>query len=265
MQNSGTLGAMPLESILESIQKDRATGTLRLNGSQGEATLFFLFGHLFHATDANRQGEPVVYDALDWHDGDFTFDSKAKLPAEETIKVSTAELLANRAAGSAAAPPPETTEEEAAAKAAATEVLAEAEKSGIVPPAEAPTPAAPVEPQPRRFRRPEPRSGRLLWPHPRCRLWPHQRHLWHHPKLPRPRSPNLRRQSPMNLRPWLRHPNPRPLHPKQFRSPHRCRYPRPRQPARLRGDVAPTSAPEPVRPRPWSSTRYPRVTWSTRA
>jgi hypothetical protein len=136
VQNSGTLNAMPLESILETIQKDRATGTLRLSGSEGEATLFFLFGHLFHATDANRQGEPVVYDALGWQQGDFTFDSKAKLPAEETIKVSTAELLANRAAGSVAAPPTETTEEEAAAKAAATEVLAEAEKSGIVPPAE---------------------------------------------------------------------------------------------------------------------------------
>ena len=142
MQNSGTLGGMPLESILETIQKDRATGTLRLHGSDREATLFFLFGHLFHATDDHRQGEPVVYDALGWHEGDFTFDSKAKLPAEETIKISTAELLANRAAGSSAAPPPETTKEEEEAKAAASELLAEADKTGVLPPAEREAPAA---------------------------------------------------------------------------------------------------------------------------
>jgi hypothetical protein len=146
VQNSGTLGATPLENILETIQKDRATGTLRLHGPEGDATLFFLFGHLFHATDAERQGEPVVYDALGWQEGDFTFDSKAKLPAEETIKISTAELLANRAAGSTAAPPPQATDEEAAAKAAATEVLAEAEKVGIGSPEAAPAPAAEPEP-----------------------------------------------------------------------------------------------------------------------
>src|SRR4030081_8283 len=138
---------MPLESILETIQKDRAPGTPSLQGAQGEATLFFLFGHLFHATDTDRQGEPVVYDALGWHEGDFTFDSKAKLPAEETIKISTSELLANRAAGSTAAPPPETSEAEAAAQAAATEVLAEADETGIAPPAEAEAAAAAAEPE----------------------------------------------------------------------------------------------------------------------
>ena len=99
MQNSGNLAELPLEGILETVQRDRATGTLHLTTDQGQATLFFLFGHLFHAIDGEREGEPVVYDALDWHDGEFTFDSKAKLPAEETIKVSTSELLAARQNG----------------------------------------------------------------------------------------------------------------------------------------------------------------------
>jgi len=85
---------------MDSVQKDRATGTLHLRSSDGEATLYFLFGHLFHATDASaEQGEPVVHRALGWSTGDFTFDAKAKLPAEETIKVSTTELLANRPSG----------------------------------------------------------------------------------------------------------------------------------------------------------------------
>src|SRR4030088_321151 len=96
VQNSGTLVELPLGGILETVQKDRATGTLSLHSGEKEATLYFLFGHLFHAVAGEQQGEPVVYEALDWHEGDFTFDSKAKLPAEESIKVSTAELLAGR-------------------------------------------------------------------------------------------------------------------------------------------------------------------------
>jgi hypothetical protein len=94
VQNSGTLAEMPLVSILESIQKDRATGTLHLNSPSGTSTLYFLFGHLFHAVDADKVGEPVVRQTLGWTEGAFTFDSKAKLPAEESIKISTAELLA---------------------------------------------------------------------------------------------------------------------------------------------------------------------------
>ncbi|MFN2464080.1 MAG: DUF4388 domain-containing protein [Candidatus Dormibacteria bacterium] len=110
MQSSGTLAELSLEGILDSIQKDRATGTLHLRSSDGEATLYFLFGHLFHATDPSpEQGEVVVHRALGWATGDFSFDAKAKLPAEETIKVSTAELLANRpgAASSNGAHPPD--------------------------------------------------------------------------------------------------------------------------------------------------------------
>jgi hypothetical protein len=126
---------MPLEGILETIQKDRATGTLHMNGSNGKATLYFLFGHLFHAVDAERQGEPVVYDVLDWHDGDFTFDSKAKLPAEETIKISTAELVARRTQGSAAEAPGPDSEAEAASEVAANEMLAEADRNGMAAPA----------------------------------------------------------------------------------------------------------------------------------
>src|SRR5437879_4446435 len=103
VQNSGTLTEMPMESILENVQQDRATGTLHLNSPGGTATLYFLFGHLFHAADGDRVGVPVVHQTLEWTEGDFTFDSKAKLPAEESIKVSTADLLAGRS-GTASQP-----------------------------------------------------------------------------------------------------------------------------------------------------------------
>ncbi|MHB8509473.1 MAG: DUF4388 domain-containing protein, partial [Candidatus Dormibacteria bacterium] len=95
MQNTGTITESPLATILETVQKDRATGTLQLRAGDRQATLYFLFGHLFHAVDGDRQGEDVVHDALGWAAGDYTFDTKAKLPAEESIKVSTAELLAS--------------------------------------------------------------------------------------------------------------------------------------------------------------------------
>jgi hypothetical protein len=76
------------------MQSERATGTLQLQHNGDSASLYFLFGHLFHASGGRGQGEDVVVDALGWPDGDYQFDPRAKLPAEETIKSSPAELIA---------------------------------------------------------------------------------------------------------------------------------------------------------------------------
>jgi len=94
VQNTGNLAELPLEGILETVQRDRATGTLHLTTDQGQATLFFLFGHLFHAVSPEGDGEDVVIRAPAWRAGNFHFDPRAKLPAEETIKSSPAELIA---------------------------------------------------------------------------------------------------------------------------------------------------------------------------
>src|SRR5437899_438270 len=75
------------------MQSERATGTLSLEQGGEQCSLFFLFGHLFHATGDLGQGEEAVVNALGWTDGNFTFDPRAKLPAEETIKAATSELL----------------------------------------------------------------------------------------------------------------------------------------------------------------------------
>jgi len=185
LQSSGTLAELPLEGILDSIQKDRATGTLHLRSSDGEATLYFLFGHLFHAVDASQQqGEPVVHRALGWGKGDFTFDAKAKLPAEETIKISTAELLANRPASNGnaavadAAPASETeaVAEPGANGAAASEAVgseASATASAAAGPAAAAetvaaAPAAEDAPSKRRRtdQRPAPRPLESMAPYP---------------------------------------------------------------------------------------------------
>lgn len=56
-------------------------------------TLYFLFGHLFHATGEGASGDDAVLGALRQHEGDFAFDAKAKLPADETVKSSIPELV----------------------------------------------------------------------------------------------------------------------------------------------------------------------------
>ncbi|HYS30018.1 MAG TPA: DUF4388 domain-containing protein, partial [Candidatus Limnocylindria bacterium] len=76
------------------MQAQRATGTLQVRQGSETFALFFLFGHLFHAYGDGTQGEEAVFVPLTWQHGDYTFDPKSKLPAEETIKASTADILA---------------------------------------------------------------------------------------------------------------------------------------------------------------------------
>src|SRR3979409_1742784 len=76
------------------MQSERATGTLSVASGDASCSLYFLFGHLVHAAGDLGQGEEAVISALSWKEGQFTFDPRAKLPAEETIKAATTELLA---------------------------------------------------------------------------------------------------------------------------------------------------------------------------
>jgi hypothetical protein len=94
VQTQGSLQESDLASLLQTMQSERATGTLTLEDGSEEAALYFLFGHLFHASGPGGEGEPVVVTALGWHEGNYHFDPRAKLPAEETIKSSPAELIA---------------------------------------------------------------------------------------------------------------------------------------------------------------------------
>ncbi|HSR23810.1 MAG TPA: DUF4388 domain-containing protein [Candidatus Eisenbacteria bacterium] len=94
MQTRGSLAETNVRSLLEAAQAERATGTLTLrqNGT-GATTLYFLFGHLFHAVGEGAAGDDAVVTALAWADGDFDFDAKAKLPADETVRSSIPELI----------------------------------------------------------------------------------------------------------------------------------------------------------------------------
>jgi hypothetical protein len=94
VQTQGSLQESDLASLLQTMQSERATGTLTLEDGTGSCALYFLFGHLFHASGPAGDGEEVVIRALNWREGTFHFDPRAKLPAEETIKSSPAELIA---------------------------------------------------------------------------------------------------------------------------------------------------------------------------
>src|SRR6202171_3067099 len=95
LQSHGSLAEVPLRSLLESAQGERSTGTLTVrNGNGQSASLYFLFGHLFHAQGGDGSaGDDTVVSALHWTKGDFEFDAKAKLPADESVKAGISELV----------------------------------------------------------------------------------------------------------------------------------------------------------------------------
>ena len=94
MQSHGSLAETPLRTLLESAQGERSTGTLFVRNGNGEsASLYFLFGHLFHAQANGKSGDEAVVNALHWTRGDFEFDAKQKLPSDETVKAAIPELV----------------------------------------------------------------------------------------------------------------------------------------------------------------------------
>jgi hypothetical protein len=94
LQSQGTLAETSLKSLLETAQGERSTGTLTVrNGSGKSASLYFLFGHLFHAQSDGMAGDDAVVSALSWNRGEFEFDPKAKLPSDETVKAAIPELV----------------------------------------------------------------------------------------------------------------------------------------------------------------------------
>src|SRR5579864_1915499 len=108
LQAHGSLVEIPLRSLLEAAQGERSTGTLTLRNGNGQSTsLYFLFGHLFHAQGDGKAGDDAVVNALQWSKGDFDFDAKAKLPAAETVKAGIPELVQAAESSPRPAPPAE--------------------------------------------------------------------------------------------------------------------------------------------------------------
>lgn len=161
MQSHGSLAETPLRSLLEAAQGERSTGTLTIRNGSGEATaLYFLFGHLFHAEGNGKAGDDAVISALNWTRGEFEFDAKAKLPADETVKAGIQDLVHAAASGSRPA---------AAEPLRGGNANAEPHPEPLVERREHAEPEKKVEaPQPRRGvkHRPQPKHGREPIPVP---------------------------------------------------------------------------------------------------
>jgi hypothetical protein len=159
LQSHGTLAETPLRSLLESAQGERSTGTLTVRNGNGQSTsLYFLFGHLFHAQGDGKSGDDAVVNALHWTKGDYEFDAKAKLPADETVKAGIPELVT-----SAGAPVPSQAPAEAHTEPEAERPQPRAERKE-----HAETDRKVEAPQPRRGvkHRPQPKHGREPIPVP---------------------------------------------------------------------------------------------------
>ena len=164
MQSHGSLAEIPLRSLLESAQGERSTGTLTLRDGNGEsAALYFLFGHLFHAEGNGKAGDDAVITALGWTRGEFEFDAKAKLPADETVKAGIPDLVHAAEATTKEAPKEDHPATAPPPPPPAASAEAHAERG------EQPVPEKKVEaPQPRRGvkHRPQPKHGREPIPVP---------------------------------------------------------------------------------------------------
>jgi hypothetical protein len=151
LDNKGSLNQTPLLTLLQSKQAQRATGTLQVRNGGEAYSLFFLFGHLFHAYGNGSQGEDAVFTPLSWRQGDYSFDPKSKLPTEETITAPTADILAEAkrrgVPGAENGPAPAREAPAAQAVAAAPPSQPQVKERAMVsqPPAAAQPPPAPEE------------------------------------------------------------------------------------------------------------------------
>jgi hypothetical protein len=79
------VGQAPLAATIESLLRQRATGKLEVTSGDRTCSLYFLFGHLFHAESGSFKGEDALQAALAWGQTSTQFDPSAHLPSEETF------------------------------------------------------------------------------------------------------------------------------------------------------------------------------------
>jgi hypothetical protein len=75
----------PLPETIDTLSRDRATGTLRVTSGEQAASLYFVFGQLYHAEKDNLEGEDALRQVLTWRSVISTLDRRSPLPAKETI------------------------------------------------------------------------------------------------------------------------------------------------------------------------------------
>jgi hypothetical protein len=75
----------PLATTIDALIRSKATGKLAVTSGDQRASLYFLYGHLFHAESGGLKGEDALEVALAWLHPSTVFDPQAHLPSQETI------------------------------------------------------------------------------------------------------------------------------------------------------------------------------------
>jgi uncharacterized protein (TIGR02266 family) len=70
----GRLEVMGLPNIIQVLETERRTGTLRLTHDGRRGEILFLEGRVAYAVEGDRQGEAAVYRMLAWDKGDFELE-----------------------------------------------------------------------------------------------------------------------------------------------------------------------------------------------
>jgi len=73
----GSLEVMGLPNLVQVLETDRRTGTLRLASEGRRGEVFFLEGQIISAAEGPRHGEPAFYQMLGWAKGDFELEPTA--------------------------------------------------------------------------------------------------------------------------------------------------------------------------------------------
>lgn len=81
MTMQGNLQTMTVADLIQHNCQDHKTAQLVINHNGQQATLYFKEGEVQHATLGNVQGEEVIYQILNWQDGEFTLEMDAEPPA----------------------------------------------------------------------------------------------------------------------------------------------------------------------------------------
>jgi uncharacterized protein DUF4388 len=74
-----------VREVIKALAWERATGKLEVVSGDDHAALYFLFGHLFHAEKGEIRGDAALQAVLGWQGAAWNFDSKSRLPTDETI------------------------------------------------------------------------------------------------------------------------------------------------------------------------------------
>ena len=88
----GKLREISLIDWMQSLEQGRKTCALMLRSGGEECTMYFSDGQVTHAAGHGLMGDPVIFQALTWMDGDWEVDFRRN-SSERTTTMSTQSLM----------------------------------------------------------------------------------------------------------------------------------------------------------------------------